>query len=48
MTEQTYRLNPSLSDANFKLSCETVLPKLIRPDQSTMDLILSHDNPGKT
>jgi hypothetical protein len=47
MTEQTYRLNPSLSDANFKLSCETVLSKLIRPDQSTIDLILSHDNPEK-
>jgi hypothetical protein len=44
-TDQTYRLNPSLSDANFKLSCESVLSKLVRPDQSTIDLILSHDNP---
>jgi hypothetical protein len=47
MTEQTYRLNSSLSDANFKLSCENLLSKLIRPDQSTIDLILSHDNPEK-
>ncbi len=47
MTEQTYRLNSSLSDANFKLSCDGVLSKLIRPGQSTIDLVLSHDNPEK-
>ena len=47
MTEQTCRLNSSLSDASFKLSCDSVLSKLIRPDQSTIDLILHHDNPDK-
>jgi hypothetical protein len=47
MTEQTYRLNSSLSDAAFKLSCENILSKIVRPDQSTIDLILSHDDPEK-
>jgi hypothetical protein len=47
MTEQTYRLNSSLSDATFKLSCEKVFSKLSRPDQSTIDLVLSHDDPEK-
>lgn len=48
MTEHTYRLNSSLSDAAFKLSCENVLSKLIRPGQSVIDSILSHDDPEKT
>jgi hypothetical protein len=47
MTEQTYRLNSSLSDAAFKLSCENILSKIVRPDQSTIDLILSYDDPEK-
>lgn len=45
MAEHTSRLNSSLSDAAFKTSCDNVLCKLVRPDQSTIDLILSHDDP---
>ena len=48
MTEDTSRLNSSLSDAAFKLSCDNILSKLVRPDQSTIDSILSHDDPAKT
>jgi len=47
MAEQIYRLNSSLSDATFKLSCENVLSKFTRPDQSIIDLVLSHDDPEK-
>jgi hypothetical protein len=47
MVEHTHRLNSSLSDANFKLSCENVLSKIVRPDQSTIDMILSYDDPQK-
>lgn len=47
MTDQSYRLNSSLSDATFKLSCQTILSKLLPPDQSTLDLVLTHDDPGK-
>ena len=47
MTQQTFRLNSSLSDANFKLSCENVLSKLKHPDQSTIDHILIYNNHEK-
>ena len=47
MTEETYCLNSCLSDASFKLSCESLRSKLIIPDQSIIDLIISHDNPEK-
>ncbi|CAF1269165.1 unnamed protein product [Rotaria sordida] len=47
MTEQVSHCNPSLSDANFALSCEKVLSELTRPDQSTIDEILKHDTHDK-
>lgn len=41
MTDSGHRLNSSASDANFKLSCESVLTKLIRPEQAVLDAILA-------
>jgi hypothetical protein len=40
-----HRLNSSSSDASFKLSCETVLSKLVPPEKSFIDSILAHNNP---
>ena len=48
MVDQIHRLNSSASDANFKLTCENVLSKIVRLDQSTIDTILSYDDPQKT
>ena len=45
MANAENRLNSSLSDANFKVSCATVLDKLVRRDQPSIDSILAHDNP---
>ena len=45
MASIEHRLNSSLSDANFKASCATVLDKLVRLDQPSIDSILAHDNP---
>ncbi|CAF4441815.1 unnamed protein product [Rotaria sp. Silwood2] len=47
MTEQIFRLNSSVSDASFAVSCENVFSKLIRPDQSTIDGILKYDTCDK-
>ena len=44
MTNSSYRLNSSLSESNFKLSCESVLSKLIIPDRSLLEFILTHVN----
>ena len=41
MSESSHRLNSTLSDANFKLSCETVLSKLVPKEQSVVDAILA-------
>ncbi|CAF2692086.1 unnamed protein product [Rotaria sp. Silwood2] len=40
-----YRLNPHLSDINFKKSCEKILKKSKRIKQRTLSNILAHDNP---
>lgn len=42
MIGASYHLNSSLSDRNFKLSCDSVLSKLIPPDKSLLELILTH------
>ena len=47
MSESTHRLNSTSSDANFKLSCETVLSKLIPKDQSVIDAILACNHVDK-
>ncbi|CAF1275619.1 unnamed protein product [Adineta ricciae] len=47
MANSSYRLNSSLSDANFKLSCEAIQSKLVPPDKSLVDQILASDNPQK-
>ncbi|CAF3763439.1 unnamed protein product [Rotaria sp. Silwood1] len=47
MTQQVSCFNSAQSDANFALSCENVLSKLIRPNQSIIDQILKHDSPDK-
>jgi hypothetical protein len=45
MADSLHRLNSSSSDANFKLSCTTVLDKLLPRDQSSIDSILAHNDP---
>lgn len=47
MTKQTFYLNSSLSDASFKLSCESIYYKMNQTDQSIIDSILKYDNPDK-
>jgi hypothetical protein len=47
MAKTEHRLNSSLSDANFKVSCASVLDKLVRLDQPSIDSILSHNDPQK-
>jgi hypothetical protein len=47
MANTEHRLNLSMSDANFKLSCASVLDKLVRLDQPTIDSILAHNDPQK-
>lgn len=42
----TNRLNSSLSETNFKLSCESVLSKILPIDPSLIQLILTHANPN--
>lgn len=44
MTDSPHRLNPSLSEASFKLSCDSVLSKLVPPEKSLIDSILAHDD----
>ncbi|CAF1160263.1 unnamed protein product [Adineta steineri] len=45
MADSLHRLNSSSSDPNFKLSCDILLSKAVRHDQSSIDSILAHDNP---
>ena len=45
MTPTLHRLNSSSSDDNFKLSCDSVLSKLIPPEQTLIESILANDNP---
>lgn len=45
MTEKKCRLNSTLSDVTFKSTCENVLPKVQRVDQSIIDNVLSYDKP---
>ncbi|UJR18244.1 hypothetical protein I4U23_005146 [Adineta vaga] len=45
MANSLHRLNSSLSDKNFKLSWDIVRSKLIPLDHSSIDAILTHDNP---
>jgi hypothetical protein len=44
MTHSLHRLNSSSSDVNFKLSCDSVLSKLVPPEKSFIDSILEYDN----
>ncbi|CAF1205105.1 unnamed protein product [Rotaria sp. Silwood1] len=43
----SYRLNPFLSDINFKKSCETVLKKSKSINKRVLSNILANDNPEK-
>jgi hypothetical protein len=45
MADSMHRLNSSSSDANFKLSCASVLEKLVPHDQPSIDSILAHNDP---
>jgi hypothetical protein len=45
MAASLHRLNSSSSEASFKLSCESVLSKLVPPEKSFIDSILAYDNP---
>jgi hypothetical protein len=45
MASSSHRLNSSASDPNFKLSCDSVLSKLVPPEKSFIDTILAYDNP---
>ena len=47
MTDSGHRLNSSASEANFKLSCESVLTKLVPPDPSVLDAILACNHPDQ-
>ncbi|CAF4670090.1 unnamed protein product [Rotaria sp. Silwood1] len=45
MANILHRLNSSASDANFKLSCDIVLSKLVPLEKSIIDSILANNNP---
>ena len=47
MIDSGHRLNSSASEANFKLSCESVLAKLVRPEPSVLDAILACNRPDQ-
>ena len=47
MIDSGHRLNSSASEANFKLSCESVLAKLVRPEPSVLDAILASNRPDQ-
>jgi len=44
MTDSLHRLNSSLSDVNFKLSCDSVFSKLVPSEKFLIDSILVYDN----
>ncbi|UJR10693.1 hypothetical protein I4U23_014887 [Adineta vaga] len=45
MESSSHRLNSSLSDANFKLSCEAIQSELTSDEKSIVDAILVNDKP---
>lgn len=44
MVDSSYRLNSSLSDANFKLTCDTVFTKFVSPEKTLIDSILAYND----
>jgi hypothetical protein len=48
MKDPPHRLNSSVSDENFKLTCDAILPKLVRLDQLSIDSILKHNDPQQS
>jgi hypothetical protein len=45
MVDPTHRLNSSVSDGNFKITCDAILSKIVRLDQLSIDSILKHNDP---
>jgi hypothetical protein len=48
MADSEHRLNPSLNNINFKLSCAGVLDKLVSLDQALIDSIYLHTTTRKS